>query len=147
MLLCYFCIHGKIDGPEAKMSRRAAAQLGNVERFSKIHLEQSPLAERHGQQVKLRVCAAHVDLVCGLDRFLNRCFVARLKPSLLNVWRRVISVMAREPLLNLGAAAVAMHIAKAADVHEDVKLELLPSIEAPQKFIMPNAMAHSYIDT
>ena len=55
-------------------------------------------------------------------------------------------MMAREALLNLRAAAVAMHIAKAAYVHQDVKLELLPRVEAPQKFVMPSAMPHAQVD-
>ena len=54
--------------------------------------------------------------------------------------------MARETLLNLRAAAVAMHVAKAAYVHQDVKLKLLPRMEAPQKLIMPSAMPHAQVD-
>ena len=54
--------------------------------------------------------------------------------------------MARETLLNLRAAAVAMHVAKAAYVHQDVKLKLLPGVEAPQKLIMPAAMTHAQVN-
>ena len=55
-------------------------------------------------------------------------------------------MMARESLLNLRTAAVAMHVAKAAYVHQDVKLELLPGVEAPQKLIVPPAMPHAQVD-
>src|SRR6478672_2881696 len=81
-----------------------------------------------------------------MDRFLDRRFVARVQAGFLDIGRRVIAVMAREALLNLRAAAVAMHVAKAAYVHQDVKLKLLAGVEAAQKLIMPATIAQSQID-
>ena len=64
-----------------------------------------------------------------MDRFLNGCFVPLVQTCFLNVGRRVIPMMARESLLNLSAAAVAMHVTKTAYIHENVELELLAGVE------------------
>ena len=69
-------------------------------------------------------------LFTRLHNLLHGSFVARLQAGSLDVGRRVIAMMAGESLLNLGAAAVAMHVAKAANIHKDVKLELLAGMEA-----------------
>ena len=55
--------------------------------------------------------------------------------------------MARgEPLSNLDAAAMAMHVAEAADVHQNVEAELLPGTESAQHLIMPAAMAQAQVN-
>ncbi len=51
-----------------------------------------------------------------------------------------------EALLDLGTAAVPVHIAKTANVHEDVKAELLPRVEAAQQFVMRTTMVQPKID-
>ncbi len=65
MLLCHFFIHGVSHVPVGKMSRRAAAQLGNIERFGKIHFKERPLAKRHGQDIQPGVCSGCVELAAG----------------------------------------------------------------------------------
>ena len=51
-----------------------------------------------------------------------------------------------EFLANLNAAAVAVHIAEAADIHQNVEAELLPGAEGAQHFIVASAMAQAQID-
>ena len=51
-----------------------------------------------------------------------------------------------ELLLNLNAAAVAVHVAEAADVHQDVEAELLAGAEGAQHLVMAAAMAQASID-
>ena len=47
----------------------------------------------------------------------------------------------RELLPDLYAAAVPVHVAKAADIHKNVKAEALPGGECTQQFIMLAAMS------
>src|SRR5216684_2461071 len=44
------------------------------------------------------------------------------------------------------AAAVAMHVAEAADIHQDVEAKLLPGAEGAQHFVMTAAVAESQVD-
>jgi hypothetical protein len=41
---------------------------------------------------------------------------------------------------------MAMHVTKAADIHENVETELLPGAEAAQHFIVLAAMAQAKVD-
>ena len=49
-------------------------------------------------------------------------------------------------LLDLDAAAMTVHIAEAADVHQDVEAELLPGAEGAQHFVMAATMAQASVD-
>ena len=49
-------------------------------------------------------------------------------------------------LLDLNAAAMPVHVAKSANVHQNVKPELLPCPKRAQHFVMLSAMAHAGID-
>src|SRR5882724_3727014 len=80
-----------------------------------------------------------------MDHFLDSCFVALSQSGFHDVRRRVITVVPGETLFNLGAAPVAMHIAEAAYVHQDVKLKLLAGMETAQQLIMRAAVAHTQI--
>ena len=51
-----------------------------------------------------------------------------------------------EVLHGLDAAAMAMHVAEAADVHEDVEAELLASGERAREFVVLAAMAEAEVD-
>ena len=51
-----------------------------------------------------------------------------------------------ELLSNLDAAPVTVHIAEAADIHQDVEAELLSGAERAQHFIMLAAMPQSQVD-
>ena len=47
---------------------------------------------------------------------------------------------------DLDAAAVSVHVAEAADVHEDVEAELLAGAEGAQHFVVLAAMAQAEVD-
>ena len=51
-----------------------------------------------------------------------------------------------EFLADLNAAAVAVHVAEAANIHQDVEAELLSGAEGPQHFVVAAAMAQSQVD-
>src|SRR5207244_11997720 len=59
--------------------------------------------------------------------------------------RCVISVLRRKVLPDLNASAVAVHVAEATDVHENVEAELMPGAEGPKHFIVLAAMAEAEI--
>ena len=46
-----------------------------------------------------------------------------------------------EPLLNLNAAPVPVHVTEAANIHQDVEAELLARTKCAQHLIMPPAVA------
>ncbi len=51
-----------------------------------------------------------------------------------------------ELLADLNAAAVAVHVAETADIHQDVEAELLPGAEGPQHFVMAAAISQPQVD-
>src|SRR5262249_36674570 len=57
----------------------------------------------------------------------------------------IVSVLCRKALLNLDATPVAVHVAEATDVHENVEAELLPGTEAAQHLVVASAMAQTGI--
>src|SRR5208337_4894464 len=60
--------------------------------------------------------------------------------------RSVEALDSREILHDLDAAAMAVHVAEAADVHEDVETELLARGEGTQQFVVAAAMAQAKVD-
>ena len=56
------------------------------------------------------------------------------------------AVLRGEALHHLDAAAVAVHVAEAARIHQDVEAELLPSAESPQHLVILTTMAQPQID-
>src|SRR5208283_2496639 len=60
--------------------------------------------------------------------------------------RHLVSMSGGIVLHNLHAAAMTMHIAEAADVHQDVEAELLPGAEGARNFVMTAAMTQAQID-
>src|SRR5437016_491199 len=59
--------------------------------------------------------------------------------------RCVVSVPRRKVLPDLNASAVAVHVAEATDVHENVEAELMPGAEGAKHFIVLAAMAEAEI--
>ena len=51
-----------------------------------------------------------------------------------------------EALDDLGAAAMAVHVAEAADVHEDVKAEGGAGVKGAESFVVLAAMAKAQVD-
>ena len=59
---------------------------------------------------------------------------------------RLVAVQRGEGLNDLRAAAMAVHIAEAADVHENVKAQSGSGVEGAQGFVVPAAMAQAQLD-
>src|SRR5437899_9418217 len=55
-------------------------------------------------------------------------------------------MLAREALLDLRAAPMTMHVAEAADVHQNVEAETLAGVERAQQLVVPAAMAQAKIN-
>ena len=60
--------------------------------------------------------------------------------------RRLVAVDRGEPLDDLRAAAMAMHVAEAADVHEDVEAESRAGMEGAECFVVLAAVAQAQLD-
>src|SRR5260221_12489890 len=55
-------------------------------------------------------------------------------------------MLRRERLLDLNAAAMAVHVAEAANVHQDVEAELLAGAESAQHFVVASAMMQARVN-
>src|SRR5208337_5674172 len=73
-------------------------------------------------------------------------FVVGADSGGLDFGRRVEAVSSSEILHDLHAAAVPVHVAEAADVHEDVEAELLAGGEGTRQFVVLAAMAEAKVD-
>src|ERR1019366_5684599 len=123
------------------------AQLTNVNCFGEIHLEQRALAISQRDNV-LRLLfrvgsIARSQLSRGITRSLHHRIVAGGQSRRANLRWRLIAVGSRVALHDLNAAAVAMHIAKAADVHQNVEAELLTGAVGARNLVMTPAMAQT----
>ena len=63
-----------------------------------------------------------------------------------HIEQHLVAVLRGESLHHLDAAPVAVHVAEAARIHQDVEAELLPGAEAAQHFVMLAAMAQAEVD-
>src|SRR5208283_2483982 len=86
-------------------------------------------------------------------QFLNCClysahggFEAETHAGILHVEQHLVAVLGGESLHDLDAAAMTMHVAEAARVHEDVEAELLSGAEAAQHFVILTAMPQAEVD-
>ena len=77
---------------------------------------------------------------------LHRGFVVGADSGRFDLGRRVEAVGGSEILHDLDAAAVTVHVAKAADIHEDVEAELLASGERTRHLVVAAAMAQAEVD-
>src|ERR1019366_7590349 len=77
---------------------------------------------------------------------LHGSFVVGADSGGLDFGRRVEAVDSREILHDLHAAPVAVHVAEAADVHENVEAELLAGGEGTRQFVVASAMAQAEVD-
>src|ERR1035437_2675835 len=132
------------------MSSGRSAQLGDVHGLGEVHLKQRALAESERDCV-LRVLPGFFAPARGklLDRgfsALHRSFVVGADSGGLDFGWRVEAVDGREILHDLHAAAVAVHVAEAADVHEDVEAKLLAGGEGTRQLVMASAMAQAEVD-
>ena len=139
-------VHFPRDAPVAEMAGDAAAQLRNVLRFGEIHFEQRATADAHGQQVlrALRVACVTQRAVGG-QACIHRHLVFGFEPGFRE--RRLawadglfVAVQIGEVLQQLDASTVAMHVAKSADIHQDVEAKHVPGRKCAQQLIMLAAM-------
>src|SRR6185312_238558 len=130
MLFCYCFIDGVSHGTVGEVSGGAAAQFRDIERFSKIHFEQGTLAKRHRQKVKRSFTASGLaETVLYVNNPLHGGLIALLEPGGDQIIRRIVAIQSRETLLDLSAAAVAVHVPEATNVHQDVKTEALAGVK------------------
>src|SRR6266403_4974815 len=118
-------IHRISHVPIRSMPRRRRAQFRDIHRLSEIHLEQSPLTECQRNRV-LRIlpsliAAARGELPHRRLRALHSRLVLRPHPRRIHFRWRIKAVDARKVLHDLYTAAMPMHVAKAADIHQDVE--------------------------
>src|SRR5208283_3847942 len=128
----------------------AGAQLADVDCLGQIHFEQSALAEGQRHCV-LRLlfgftCVARSKLGNRRTRAFHYRVVADGQAGSVDLLRHLVSMSGGIALHDLHAAAMAMHIAEAADVHQDVEAELLPGAEGARNFVMTAAMTQAQID-
>ncbi len=79
-------------------------------------------------------------------RRLHRCPIPIPKTGILQKFRKVIPMQIRERLQYLRTLPVPMHIAKAANIHQNVEAQPLPCRELAQQLIMPPAMPQPQVD-
>src|SRR5208337_2740561 len=79
----------------------------------------------------------------GRMRRLHRFRIARFESRFFQPFGNLEAMRAREALEHLHAAAVAMHIAESADVHEDVEFERLARGKLAQQFVVTAAMTRA----
>ncbi len=94
----------------------------------------------------LRADSPAGNLPGGIPRTLHRNLIALGQSCRIDLYRFVVSVRRGVVLHNLHAAAMAMHVAKAADVHQDVEAELLSGAEGARDFIVTPAMTQAHLD-
>ena len=148
-------VHFPGDAAVAEVAGGAGAELGDVLGLGEVHFEEGADAGAEGEKVESvlgglgRVAGSdgagggeggfHGALVFGEDAgFGEAGGVAG--------FRGVVAVERGEVLDDLGAAAVAVHVAEAADVHEDVEAESLAGVEGAKGFVVAAAVAEAEVD-
>src|SRR5205807_8704498 len=66
--------------------------------------------------------------------------------GIFHIQQHLVTVLGGESLHDLDAAAVPVHVAEAAGIHEDVEAELLPRAEAAQHLVVLAAMPQPHIN-
>jgi len=124
----------------------ARAQFGDVEGFGEVHLEHRAHAGTQRKQIRggLGTCFV-AQLTILRECRVHRCGVCIHEPGfgerrLTRALRRLVAMRVGIWLDELHTPAVAVHVAEAANVHQDVELEALPGGEAARQFVVPPAM-------
>src|SRR5690242_12307255 len=79
-------------------------------------------------------------------RGANSLFVQRLDTGLGHALGNGVSVLRRERLQDLHAAPMTMHVAEAADIHQNVEAQRLARCELAEQFIVTSAMTDAQVD-
>src|SRR5260370_27506528 len=149
MLLFHLLEHGIGCIAVVSVPGWSCSHLRDVDGFGKVHLEKGAFAEAEGNGV-LRVlgCFRNGAVAQSFDRArcpLHGGLVSIERAGWPQFWRNFISVVRRERLFDLNAAAMAVHIAEAADIHQNVEAELLPGAEGAKHFVVASAMAQACV--
>src|ERR1700735_676376 len=145
--------HGLIDLPGdtavAEVARDAGAQFGDVEGFSEVHFEHGAPTRSQGYTVRgcfsrfgdTAVANPVIAGVGGLHRIGEGGFEAGFgQPRLARADRLFVTMDVGVGLQELNASAVTVHVAEAADVHEDVETETMTSAEGAEEFVVATAV-------
>ena len=150
MLRRHRFVHGIGHVAVGEVAGGAAAQFGDVDGFREIHLEQGALAEAQRNGILGSVFGffggALSQEVHGGRGLLHDGVVALADASAVQFFGSIVAVASGESLPDLDATAMAVHVAEAADVHEDVEAELLARAERAQHLVVAATVAQSEVD-
>ena len=140
-------VHFPGDAAVGEVSCRRRAEFSDVERLSKIHFEQRPSACTKGQNIGRVFHKAGISNInkCFM-RLGHGCVVLREPSGFRQSFRNLVAVNRREGLQDLYAAAMTVHIAEAADIHQDVEAQSLTGGELAQQLVVAPAMARAERD-
>ena len=141
MFASHCLVHLPGDTAIREMSCRRRAEFRDIQCFGEVHFEQRPGARAQGQNV------GRVFHKAGL-RNINKCFmcmrhsgvILRQQSCLGQSFGDLVAVGTGKRLQDLNAAAMTVHVAEAADIHQNVEPQTLPGREFAQQFVMPAAM-------
>ena len=140
-------IHLPGDAAIGDVALRRAAQFGNVERLGKIHLEQRAATRSQRQKILRGFFRLwNVGARQGVERCVslaNRIFIRLAQVGVGDQLRHIVAMQIGETLDRLHAAAMAMHVAEAADIHENVEAQLVAGRKGARQLIMAAAMARA----
>ena len=134
-------IHLPGNTPVREVSRGRRAQFRDVESFGEVHFEEGARACTQRQNVARLILQA--ELFKMNERFMclgHGSVILAQEAGLGETFRNFVAVNIGERLQDLDAAAMAMHVAEAADVHEDVEAEAMTGAEGPKEFVVASAM-------
>src|SRR5262249_11211402 len=125
-------------------------KLADVKRLGEVHLEESTLAIGQRNHI-LRVLAglgSRSHSKCGgcFARSYHGCFIAVHETCAVDVVGTVEAMPRGVVLEDLHAAAMAVHVAEAADVHKYVEAKLLAAVERACDLVMASAMTQAEVD-
>ncbi len=147
------------DAAIAEVAGGAGAQLGDVLGFGEVHFEEGADARGEREQIGgglsgLRRGAGGDDLALAVSGFDGGAVVG--EDAGLGEYVRsggqvagaggFVAVLRGEALDDLRAAAMAVHVAEAADVHEDVEAQGGAGVEGAEGLVVLAAVAEAEVD-
>ena len=127
------------------MAFHPGAELGDVFRFGIVHLEEAPDFEPEGDGVERPFGAGLLELFDVDAHGIHRLSVFGIQSRLHERRRHVVAVDRAEVLLDLLTAPVPVHVAPAADVHQDVEGEGVAAAEFLDEFVIGTPRFHTHV--
>src|SRR5277367_4315609 len=149
MLLSDGLIHLPGDAVIAEMARDSRAKFSDIECLGKVHLEHGAAACGKRETVLSGLCAlryatvTEVTIGCVRGAYglcVDSFQLGFQERGLAGADRLLIAVNVGVGLAELDAAAVAVHVAEATNIHKDVEAEAVTCAESPQKLVVASAM-------